>query len=140
MPQISLSTTGRDPLKFDGNLLVRVTSQRDQTVEGERGYDLYVYSRLKGGFVAAIDFVTTVDGEANQSVVETVDSLADVEDVFFAFEPEELLPPTLRSQLTPAQRQELLQRLYANYDKRVRDVLRQLRTQVSQTTPSASSV
>lgn len=137
MPQYSLSLPDRDPIVFHGDLLVRVESARDVAGDGERGYDLSVYSRDDGGYVAAIDFVTTVPLEENRGLIELVDTIADVEDFFFAFEPDELLPDLSRSGRTASDRQNVLQRLYAKYDQRVKDVLDQLRSQQPTRTSAA---
>ncbi|MEM8681636.1 MAG: hypothetical protein AAGF97_19995 [Planctomycetota bacterium] len=131
MPQISLSVTDHEPMEFTGRRLVRVEGSRDPSSTGWRRYDLSVYTVEAGGFVAAIDFISTVPNEPNRSVVEAVDRLTDVEDFFFAFEPDELLPATIPN-LSLSHRQELLQRLYANYDRQVKDVLNELHREASQ--------
>ncbi len=122
------------PYSFDGKLLASVQGNPVHSEDGE--YQLLVYRASTGTFVSVIEFVSPTAAERVLSLADEMDTLNDVEDFFFSFEPAELLPETLAS-LPGEERAALLGRLYLEFEQQVGILLRNLNSGV--TNESASS-
>ncbi len=116
----------RGNMEFVGEQLCQVSSRQDTTQRGSRLYDLSVYRTEQGLFVAVVDFQSAVADETGGLLAEELDSIKDVEDFYFAFEPDELVDERMRSQLDAEDLQSLLQRLYHLYEETVQDLMSQL--------------
>ncbi len=138
MQKIHLESGMSDRLTLDfvGELLSQVSSEKDTTERGTRHYELSVFRTEERLFVGAIFFRSTVEGEVGGSLAETLDSEKDVEDFFFAFEPDELVDKGMRSRLGAEDLADLLRRLYEHYEAAVQLLVSQLAEY--RTTPARS--
>ena len=92
MSEITINTMGAKPVSFVGKL----ATQKEGVVEFadgiQRRYLLKVYTIASGGFVPSIEYFSDASNEQTGCVAETVDLYKDIENFFFVFVPEEVLP------------------------------------------------
>ena len=92
MSEITINTMGAKPVSFVGQL----ATQKEGVVEFADGiprrYLLKVYTIESGGFVPSIEYFSDASNEQTGCVAETVDLFKDIENFFFVFVPEEVLP------------------------------------------------
>ena len=113
------------PYSFDGKLLANVKGNPVRVDDGEYRYHLLVYRASSGTFVSVIELLSPTAAEYVLSLADEMDTLNDVEDFFFSFEPAELLPDALVS-LPGEKRAALLGRLYLEFEQQVGILLRNL--------------
>jgi hypothetical protein len=135
MDKFQIKRTSEPDLTFEGELLAKGNSPNHQTAEGERGYELCLYARAGGGFVASFEYLTTVAGERHFTAAEVVDDPKDVENFFLVVEPCEYVDRQILEALPNERRLEFRKAMCALYDRHVDVILNAL--QEFLTTPQA---
>lgn len=124
--QHQLERIGNEPLSFRGELLIRTETELVLLGQGAFQYRLGVFRCQEGGYAAAIQLLTTgLDGAAagRFCLAERLETINDVENFFFVFEPEE----HLNNIASPAFAWDDLSRtMYGYYDEQVQQVVAEL--------------
>lgn len=95
----------------------------ESTPDGERGYQLAVYAKSGGGYVASVKYLTTFPSERPVAIADCLDRANDVENFFLVVEPREFLRRDLLRQLPDDQRQRLKKSLRRIYDGHLDTIL-----------------
>ena len=134
MPHQSVERLNQPPLEFEGVLLAAENAKPVVVMDAHtRWFELSLYQCDDGGYVVGTRFMTTGEGEQSVATAERVDKVEDVENFFFAFEPDEYLQAA-RVQLAGEARTQLDAELYAGYEEKVREILTAL-TAADEATP-----
>lgn len=109
-----------EPLEFDGELLCQ--SKISPTAGGARWFQLEVLRTAAQDLVAVTRMCTQVDGEQSVTWAERLQNSTDVENFFFAFDPEEYLQ---RGNVAIAgdERDRYTADLYSEFEMAVHEVL-----------------
>lgn len=121
LSNLSVERFEREPLRFNGQLLADVATVPIQDETGARFLKLALYETSESDFVAGIIFCTSVPGEVEVPLFERLDEAVNVEDFFFAFEPDELLQKA-GMELPSERRQQIASELYRMYEIAARKI------------------
>lgn len=92
MNEISLQSGSQPELRFSGQLIAETKFDVDLGDEQRRGFDLRVYAIADGGFVSTLRYQSTSELENQIFWYEDMDQFKDVENFFFVFEANEIIP------------------------------------------------
>ena len=120
---VTIRTDDERELAFSGKLIAEARRSKSVLSEGELWFHLEVWSNDAGGFVPVLRLFT-YDGKPTFTEAEQVDSMTDVENFFFVFEPSEVLPALL-GRLNVDDTQRRSNQAYAAYEGRVNELLLQ---------------
>jgi hypothetical protein len=134
MAQYELARFGYEPLRFQGEVVVRRASEPVVAPLGERFVELAVYRCDEGGYVAHLVYRSSVVGENEVSIAEQLDQVTDVQDFFFAFEPSELAKSAGVDEEVGS---DLAAQLYARYESAAREILASMPVRKDSTTDGA---
>ena len=116
MKSFNIKRTDHSDLEFEGELLGRVNTPHHATPDGSRGYELAIYAKSGGGYVASVEYLSTVPPEVPVASADFVERAKDVENFFLVVEPCEFLSQDLLRQMPDDQRQRLQKALCQIYD------------------------
>ena len=94
MQEFNIQTVGGEPITFTGQRIGRQEGNVEHPDPFERSIVLELYVTDRGGFVATKTYFSSNDVERAGCVAEKLDSAKEVENCFFVFVPDDLLPKT----------------------------------------------
>ena len=92
MTEVQLETIDSSPVNFIGRLTCETEGQVEFPDGLTRMFRLKLYSVDSGGFVPSIEYASESSDEQSGCIAEIVDEFKDIENFFFVFVPEDLLP------------------------------------------------
>ena len=92
MNEIILNTMDGDLVSFVGDLVCQTEGPVEFSDGIDRKFKLKLYAVESGGFVPSIEYLSDSPVERTGCIAEIVDLAKDIENFFFVFTPDELLP------------------------------------------------
>jgi len=133
MNEITLNTMDGEVVSFVGDLVCQAEGCVEFSDGIDRNFGLKLYAIASGGFVPSIEYFSNSPMERTGCIAEIVDLAKDIENFFFVFTPEELLPDSAGlAQEEVETRTRLLNCLRKNYESLNFDFLDQVEAVVSE--------
>jgi hypothetical protein len=140
MDDIRIVTSSGNELSFRGGLVAFAVSDRLESPEGERWFDLKVYKLEVRRFVPVIEFHSTCEREENVTIAEIVDKGKDVENFYFVFEPTALFDQLAIRAMPAEASKQLTRSVFKLYDSLVNRVLLSVKEHTHDESASASQI